>query len=71
MGVALHSNVGLMHAAMPVYNAWCDRVLMLIIGATGPVDTYQRRPSGASCDTRCRALRSTDPVDPQVVQPIA
>ena len=36
--VALHSNVGLMHAAMTIYNAWCDRVPMLIIGATGPLD---------------------------------
>ena len=38
MAVALHSNVGLMHATMAIYNAWCDRVPMLIVGATGPVD---------------------------------
>lgn len=44
MAVALHSNVGLMHAAMPIYNAWCDRVPMLILGATGPVDAHKRRP---------------------------
>ncbi|QKV19665.1 thiamine pyrophosphate-binding protein [Oricola thermophila] len=44
IAVALHSNVGLMHAAMPIYNAWCDRVPMLIIGATGPVDAHKRRP---------------------------
>ncbi len=44
MGVAIHSNVGLMHAAMAIYNAWCDRVPMLIIGATGPVDAASRRP---------------------------
>lgn len=44
MAVALHSNVGLMHATMPIYNAWCDRTPMLIIGATGPVDAYRRRP---------------------------
>jgi thiamine pyrophosphate-dependent acetolactate synthase large subunit-like protein len=44
MGVAVHSNVGLMHAAMAVYNAYCDRVPMLIIGATGPVDAARRRP---------------------------
>ena len=42
--VALHSNVGLMHAAMAIYNAWCDRVPMLIIGATGPLDAEKRRP---------------------------
>jgi thiamine pyrophosphate-dependent acetolactate synthase large subunit-like protein len=44
MGAAIHSNVGLMHATMAIYNAWCDRVPMLIIGATGPVDAARRRP---------------------------
>ena len=42
--VALHSNVGLMHAAMAIYNAWCDRVPMIILGATGPLDAERRRP---------------------------
>ena len=44
MGVVLHSNVGLMHATMSIFNAWCDRVPMLILGATGPVDAKKRRP---------------------------
>lgn len=44
MGVILHSNVGLMHGAMAIYNAWCDRVPMLVIGATGPFDAAERRP---------------------------
>ncbi|MCQ4290986.1 thiamine pyrophosphate-binding protein [Pseudomonas stutzeri] len=44
MGVALHANVGLMHATMAIYNAWCDRVPMLVLGATGPLDASQRRP---------------------------
>jgi thiamine pyrophosphate-dependent acetolactate synthase large subunit-like protein len=44
MGAAVHSNVGLMHASMAIYNAYCDRVPMLIIGATGPVDAARRRP---------------------------
>jgi thiamine pyrophosphate-dependent acetolactate synthase large subunit-like protein len=44
LAVAIHSNVGLMHASMAVYNAYCDRVPMLIIGATGPVDAARRRP---------------------------
>jgi thiamine pyrophosphate-dependent acetolactate synthase large subunit-like protein len=44
LAVGLHANVGLMHAAMAIYNAWCDRVPMLIIGATGPVDAARRRP---------------------------
>jgi thiamine pyrophosphate-dependent acetolactate synthase large subunit-like protein len=44
LAVALHSNVGLMHATMALYNAFCDRVPMLVIGATGPVDAALRRP---------------------------
>ncbi len=44
IAVAVHSNVGLMHASMAIYNAYCDRVPMLIIGATGPVDAARRRP---------------------------
>jgi thiamine pyrophosphate-dependent acetolactate synthase large subunit-like protein len=44
MLVALHANVGLMHAVMAIYNAYCDRVPMLIIGANGPVDAAERRP---------------------------
>jgi thiamine pyrophosphate-dependent acetolactate synthase large subunit-like protein len=44
MAVAVHANVGLMHATMAIYNAYCDRVPMLIIGATGPVDAARRRP---------------------------
>jgi thiamine pyrophosphate-dependent acetolactate synthase large subunit-like protein len=44
LAVALHSNVGLMHATMALYNAFCDRVPMLVLGATGPVDAAERRP---------------------------
>lgn len=44
MGVVLHSNVGLMHATMSIFNAWCNRVPMLLLGATGPVDAAKRRP---------------------------
>ncbi|MDL0433263.1 thiamine pyrophosphate-binding protein [Marinobacter sp. TBZ242] len=44
MAVALHSNVGLMHGSMAIYNAWCDRAPMLILGANGPVDANLRRP---------------------------
>src|SRR6476661_6424628 len=44
MGAVLHSNVGLMHATMAIFNAWCDRVPMLLLGATGPVDAAARRP---------------------------
>ncbi len=44
MAAAVHSNVGLMHATMAIFNAWCDRMPMLILGATGPVDAAKRRP---------------------------
>ena len=44
MAVALHANVGLLHATMPIFNAWCDRTPMIIFGATGPVDAHLRRP---------------------------
>lgn len=44
MGVILHSNVGLLHGSMGIFNAWCDRVPMVVLGATGPVDASKRRP---------------------------
>ncbi|KAK5172944.1 uncharacterized protein LTR77_003066 [Saxophila tyrrhenica] len=44
MAVGLHANVGLMHAIMAIYNAFTDRVPMLILGATGPLDATRRRP---------------------------
>jgi thiamine pyrophosphate-dependent acetolactate synthase large subunit-like protein len=43
MAVVLHSNVGLMAGIMSIFNAWCDRVPILIFGATGAVDTAVRR----------------------------
>jgi len=44
MGAIVHSNVGLMHATMAVFNAWCDRTPVVLLGATGPVDAAKRRP---------------------------
>ena len=44
MAAALHANVGLMRATMAIYNAWCDRAPILILGATGPWDATKRRP---------------------------
>jgi thiamine pyrophosphate-dependent acetolactate synthase large subunit-like protein len=44
MAAAVHSNVGLFHATMAIFNAWCDRMPVLILGATGPVDAVKRRP---------------------------
>lgn len=44
MAAAAHSNVGLMHATMALFNAWCDRMPLVLIGATGPIDASERRP---------------------------
>ena len=44
MAAAVHSNVGLMHASMAIFNAWCDRMPVIVLGATGPVDAAKRRP---------------------------
>lgn len=44
LATGLHANVGLMHASMAIFNAFIDRVPMLILGATGPLDTTKRRP---------------------------
>lgn len=44
IAVGLHANVGLMHASMAIYNAYCDSVGMVILGATGPLDALKRRP---------------------------
>ncbi len=43
MGVMVHGTVGLQHASMAVYNAWCDRVPMIILGGNG-IDANTRRP---------------------------
>src|SRR5262245_62817576 len=43
MGAVLHSNVGLMHGTMAIFNAWCDRAPVLLLGATGPWEASQRR----------------------------
>jgi thiamine pyrophosphate-dependent acetolactate synthase large subunit-like protein len=44
MAVALHANVGLMHATMAIFNAWCDRIPIFILGGVGPMDAVKRRP---------------------------
>ena len=44
MACVLHSNVGLLHGMMGIFNAWCDRAPMLMLGATGPVASEKRRP---------------------------
>ncbi len=44
MGVLLHDVVGLQNASMAIYNAWCDRAPMLLLGGTGPKSKASRRP---------------------------
>lgn len=44
LAAAVHSNVGLMHGSMAVFNAYCDRMPLILLGATGPVDASLRRP---------------------------
>lgn len=44
MAAIVHSNVGLMHGHMAIFNAFCDRKPLFLMGATGPVDSHQRRP---------------------------
>src|SRR5262245_10118969 len=38
-----HGTVGLQHAAMAIYNAWCDRVPMIVIGGND-LDAAKRPP---------------------------
>ena len=39
-----HGTVGLQHAAMAIYNAWCDRVPMIVIGGND-LDAATRPPN--------------------------
>ena len=43
MGVLCHGTVGLQHASMGVYNAWCDRAPMILL-AGNHLDAAERRP---------------------------
>lgn len=44
MAAIAHSNVGLLHATMGIFNAWVDRAPVFVLGATGPMDSTRRRP---------------------------
>ncbi|MDB5908097.1 MAG: alsS [Massilia sp.] len=43
MGVMMHGTVGLQHGSMAIYNAWCDRVPIMMFAGNG-VDATKRRP---------------------------
>lgn len=44
MVAIVHNIVGLQHASMAIFNAWCDRVPVMVLGGTGPMNTKRRRP---------------------------
>src|SRR5436189_188279 len=44
MAAIVHDVVGLLHSSMAIYYAHIDRVPMLVLGATGPLDRSKRRP---------------------------
>jgi acetolactate synthase-1/2/3 large subunit len=43
MATLLHGPVGLQHASMAIYNAWCDRVPVVMLAGNG-LDATKRRP---------------------------
>ena len=43
IATGLHNVVGLQHASMAIFNAWCDRSAILNLGGGGPQDATQRR----------------------------
>ena len=55
MAAAVHSNVGLFHATMAIFNAWCDRM---------PVHRSRRHRAG-----RCRQAAAVDRLDPHRRRP--
>ena len=44
MAAIVHDIVGLQHASMAIFNAFCDRAPVLVLGASGPMDATRRRP---------------------------
>jgi acetolactate synthase I/II/III large subunit len=43
MATGLHDIVGLQHASMAIFNAWCDRTPILNLGGGGPQNVTHRR----------------------------
>ncbi len=44
MVAIVHDVVGLLHSAMAIFYAYLDRVPVMVMGATGPMDYTRRRP---------------------------
>ena len=45
MAAIVHDVVGLLHSTMGIYYAHLDRVPVMVLGATGPMDRTRRRPA--------------------------
>ncbi|MDQ4057612.1 MAG: thiamine pyrophosphate-binding protein [Actinomycetota bacterium] len=45
MAVVLHDVVGLLHGTLGIYYAHIDRVPVVVLGGTGPMDLARRRPN--------------------------
>lgn len=44
MVAIVHDVVGLLHSCLAIFYAYLDRVPIMVMGATGPMDTTRRRP---------------------------
>ncbi len=74
LGVAaVHDLVGLMHASMAVYDAYCDRTPLLLLGGSGPADPAQRRPIDwiHSATTQAQLVRDYTIWDAEPMTPAA
>jgi thiamine pyrophosphate-dependent acetolactate synthase large subunit-like protein len=74
LGVAaVHDLVGLQHAAMAVYDAFCDRTPLLLLGGSGPADPALRRPIDwiHSATTQAQLVRDFTVWDAEPVTPAA
>ncbi len=60
MAVALHANVGLMHATMAIFNAWCDRIPDFHAGRRRP-DGRRQAPAVGRLDPHIARPRRADP----------
>jgi acetolactate synthase-1/2/3 large subunit len=70
----VHDLVGLMHASMAVYDAWCDRAPLVVLGGGGPADPAARRPIDwfHSANVQSSLVRpfvkwDDDPIAPQAI----
>ena len=74
LGVAaIHDLVGLQHASMAVYDAFCDRTPLLLLGGSGPADPAQRRPIDwiHSATTQAQLVRDYTVWDAEPMTPAA